>query len=77
MRTPWRGFLVLASWTVWPVVYFLGYWIFSMMVGAGRRCSIEGCDAPEGLLGGLWLLAMLIVPVIVTYKWIQWRRSAR
>jgi hypothetical protein len=72
-----RGFGVLASWILWPPFFFGLYWLVSVMLATGRRCSIEGCDAPDGFLGLLWLAAMFGPPIVLTYRWIQWRRQHR
>src|SRR5262245_968793 len=74
VKTPWRGFVAIASWLLWPIVYFSAYWLLSVALATGRRCSIEGCDPPDGLAGALWFLGMLAVPVWLTYRWLKWRR---
>ena len=70
-----RGVAVIASWVIWPPLFFGLYWIASVMLATGRRCSIEGCDAPDGVWGLIWLLAMVGPPVYLTVRWIRWRRG--
>ncbi len=76
-RVPWRGIAVLISWFLWPLLFFSSYWVANVMLETGRRCSIEGCDFPEGLWGWLWLAVMLGPPLYLTIRWIRERRSAR
>jgi hypothetical protein len=64
-----------ASWVIWPILYYVGYWIIGLGLALGRRCGLEGCDPPDGFLGALWWLGMLAVPALLTYRWIRWRRS--
>ena len=77
VRLPWRGALTLASWVVWPVVFFNVYFFINVMLATGRRCSIEGCDFPEGVLGWFWLAVMWGPPFYFTVRWVQWRRARR
>jgi len=72
---PWRGAAVIATWIIWPPLFFGLYWLASVMLATGRRCSIEGCDAPEGLLGFLWIAAMLGPPIYLRVRWVRRRRS--
>lgn len=72
VRIPWRsGVVALASWIVWPFLFFNGYWLLSVMLGTGRRCSIEGCDAPDGVGGVLWLVGMFGPPLYLTVRWMR------
>ena len=40
----WRGLAVIASWILWPILFFSGYWLVNVLLGTGRRCSIEGSN---------------------------------
>jgi hypothetical protein len=73
LRALSKGFAVLGSWVVWPVVFFSGYWLANIFLMTGRRCSIEGCDAPDGLAGLLWLAAMFGPPLYLTVRWARKR----
>jgi hypothetical protein len=66
---------ILASWFIWPIVFFSLYWFVSILLATGRRCSIEGCDAPDGLWGVAWLAAMWGPPLYLTYRWVRARRA--
>ena len=70
-----RGLVVLASWIVWPPLFFGLYWLVNVMLATGRLCSIEGCNAPDGFLGLLWMAVMVGPPIYLTYRWVRWRRS--
>jgi len=52
------------------------YWLANIFLMTGRRCSIEGCDAPDGLAGLLWLAAMFGPPLYLTVRWAR-KRSQR
>jgi hypothetical protein len=66
--------LVLVTWVAWPPVFYMLYWLANVLLATGRRCSIEGCDPPDGAGGVLWLAAIAAVPAYVTYRWLRWRR---
>ena len=68
-----RGLMVLVSWVVWPPLFYALYWIANVMLATGRRCSIEGCDGPDGFAGLLWIAAMVGPPLFLTYRWWRWR----
>lgn len=72
---PWRGVTVIASWVLWPILFFGLYWFANIMLETGRSCSIEGCNAPDGLLGIVWLAAMWGPPTYLTYRWLRLRHN--
>jgi hypothetical protein len=72
---PLRGIAVLLSWVVWPPVFLAGYWLINVFLASGRRCSIEGCDPPDGWLGLAWLTLMLGPPLYLTWRWLRRRRA--
>lgn len=77
LKMPWRGLNVLASWILWPPLFVVGYWLANIFLATGRRCSIEGCDPPDGVLGFLWLAAAIGPPLFLTYQWLRRRLGQR
>jgi hypothetical protein len=68
--------VALASWVGWPVLFFGAYWFLNIMLETGRRCSIEGCDPPDGVAGLLWLGGMFGPPIWLTFRWIRGRSDS-
>jgi hypothetical protein len=68
---------VVASWILWPPVFYTAYWLANTFLVTGRRCSIEGCNGPDGWLGLLWLAGLFAPPLYVTWRWYRDRRRGR
>lgn len=74
MKLPWRGLGVIAGWMVWPVFVIAVYNIVNMIRGA-PGCDKFGCHVPTGLNAVLVLLAVVSVPILLTRRWLRWRRD--
>jgi len=51
--------------------------LVNVLLGSGRRCSIEGCDPPDGWLELAWLALMFGPPLYLTLRWLRRRRAAQ
>jgi hypothetical protein len=68
----WRGFLVAATWIVWPPICTVLVYFADFMTSNSRKCSIEGCDLSAGWMTVL-VLGGLALPLPVTLLWLRWR----